>query len=129
MIGATQLCQMDVGCETVGVCFASANGRPDLCGRPENPVGYPFIGAVARGLGPDMLAWEDCVDRHTRWAFDGVQIWRQKDGQRQQWHRTDRVPFHPSRGVQMGDMIVHHLGGARSMTSRSMASPPKGRKF
>jgi hypothetical protein len=30
-------CTMGVGCETVGVCYADAMGRPDLCGKRYHP--------------------------------------------------------------------------------------------
>lgn len=30
-------CNMGVGCEEYGVCYAEANGEPDRCGRVNSP--------------------------------------------------------------------------------------------
>lgn len=34
-------CNMGVGCDEYGVCYADAHGEPERCGRP-NSVGIPF---------------------------------------------------------------------------------------
>lgn len=107
-------CSMGMDCDDAGVCYAEAMGDASRC--PSRIPGvYQFAGAVSRGLGPDILCWVDQVDPDTRWAFDGVQVWRQKGGQHLQFHRTDRVPFHPQRMTQMAEMVKLHSAGVRTM--------------
>lgn len=35
-IKAEKQCNMGVGCGITGVCFAAANGKPEMCGRVKN---------------------------------------------------------------------------------------------
>jgi hypothetical protein len=35
---AESVCSMGVGCETAGVCYAGAVGRPEMCGRVDQPA-------------------------------------------------------------------------------------------
>lgn len=42
-------CNMGVGCEEAGVCYAAAHGEPDRCGQPEISTGN--IRAIAASSG------------------------------------------------------------------------------
>lgn len=63
--GGAAECSLGVGCEQYGVCYAVANGKPEMCGRDE-------LGSLAEWLDtqrsvptmdpPWSGAWNACID-------------------------------------------------------------------
>jgi hypothetical protein len=53
---AASVCSMGVGCETAGVCYAGAVGRPEMCGRVDQPAQVPLTESQV----------EDCIDAANR---------------------------------------------------------------
>lgn len=37
-MNAAQQCDLGVGCDEAGVCYAQAHGEPDRCGKPAEPL-------------------------------------------------------------------------------------------
>ena len=62
-------CDMGVGCEEAGVCYASAQGEPERCGRPTAKTEDDGSVEYARGRG---YAWLDERDRRVLGSVTAV---------------------------------------------------------
>lgn len=52
-MSSSHSCNLGVGCEEYGVCYAEANDRPDQCGRAFFP--HEFITASIVDIPPDFV--------------------------------------------------------------------------
>lgn len=94
-------CNLGVGCDEAGVCYASAHGQPEQCGRSEGTAinACPFCGAPGYFV---KLAWRVKCTRPSCGAEggkfessrDGIRAWNNRAHLNPHTHNTEEDQEH-----------------------------------